>query len=43
MWNIKMMLIPIIIGSLGTVTKRLIKGLADAEIKGRVENIQTDA
>ena len=42
-WNIKVMLIPIIIGALNTVTKGLIKGLEDLEIKGRVETIQTTA
>ena len=29
MWNMKVMFIPIIIGALGTVTKRFIKGLED--------------
>ena len=37
----KVMFIPIVIGALGTVTKRLIKGLEDLEIRGRVDNIQT--
>ena len=32
--------IPNVIGSLGTVTKRLIKGLEDFEVRGRVETIQ---
>ena len=32
---------PIVIGALGTVTKRLVQGLEDLEIKGRMENIQT--
>ena len=32
-----------VIGALGTVTKGLIKGLEDLEIKGRVETIQTTA
>ena len=35
------MLIPIIIGSFGTASKRLIKGLEDMEIRGRVDTIQT--
>ena len=43
LWNMKVMFIPIIISALGTVTKGLIKGLEDMEIKGRVENIQTTA
>ena len=33
--------IPVIIGALGTVTKDLVKGLEDLEIRGRVETIQT--
>ena len=33
----------IVIGALGTVTKGLIKGLEDLEIRGRVETIQTTA
>ena len=32
--------IPIVIGAFGTVTKRLLKGLADLEVCGRVETIQ---
>ena len=39
----KVMIIPIVIGALGTVTKGLIKGLEDLEINGRVETIQTIA
>ena len=35
--------ITIVIGALGTVTKGLIKGLEDLEIRGRVETIQTTA
>ena len=34
-------IIPIVIGAVGTVTKGLIKGLEDLEIRGRVEAIQT--
>ncbi len=37
----KVMIIPIVIGTLGTVTKGLVKGLEDLEIKRRVETIQT--
>ena len=37
------MFIPIIIGTLGTVPKGLIKGLEDLEIKGQMETIQTTA
>ena len=32
--NIKVTMIPIVIGALGTVTKGLIKGLVDLEIRG---------
>ena len=35
------MVIPIVIGALGTVTKGLIEVLEDLEIRGRVEIIQT--
>ena len=34
---------PIIIGALGIVTKGLVKGLKDLEIRGRTETIQTTA
>ena len=37
----KVTVIQIVIGALGTVTKRLVKGLEDLEITGRVETIQT--
>ena len=39
----KVTVIPIEIGTLGTVTKGLVKGLEDLEIRGRVETIQTTA
>ena len=39
LWNIKVTFIPIEIGALGTVTKGLLNGLEDLEIRGRVENI----
>ena len=38
-----MTITPIVIGTLGTVTEGLVKGLEDLEIKGRVEKIQTTA
>ena len=41
--NLKVTMIPIVIGALGTVTKGLIQGLKDLEIRGRVETIQTTA
>ena len=31
----------IVVGALGTVTKGLVQGLEDLEIRGRVETIQT--
>ena len=37
----KVTIIPIVIGAFGTVTKGLLKGLEDLEIRERVEAIQT--
>ena len=37
----KVTIIPIVIGTFGTVTKGLLKGLEDIEVGGRVETIQT--
>ena len=42
-WNMKVTIIPILIGAFGTVTKGLLKGLEDLEVGGRVEIIQTTA
>ena len=39
----KVTIIPIVIGALGAVTKGLLKGLEDLEIRGREETIQTTA
>ena len=39
--NMKVTIIPIVIGAFGTVTKGLLKGLEDLEVGGRVETIQT--
>ena len=39
LWNMKVMVILIVIGALGTVTKRLVQGLDGLEIRGRVETI----
>ena len=39
----KVTIIPIVIDALGTVNKRLIQGLKDLEIIGRVELVQTTA
>ena len=38
----KVTIVPIVIGALGTITKGLLKGLEDLEIGGRVETIQTN-
>ena len=43
LWNMKVMVIPIVIGVLGTLTKGLELGLEKLEISGRVETIQTIA
>ena len=40
LWNVKVTIIPIVIGAFGTVTKGLLKGLEDFEMRGRVETIQ---
>ena len=42
-WNMKVTIIPIVIGAFGTVTKGLLKGLEDLEVGDRVETIQTAA
>ena len=42
-WKLKVTIVPIVIGALGTITKGLLKGLEDLEISGRVETIQTTA
>ena len=41
LWNMKVIIIPIVIGAFGTVTKGLLKGQEDLEVDGRVETIQT--
>ena len=43
LWNMKVTVMPIIIGALGTVTKGLVQRLKDLEIRERVETIQTIA
>ena len=37
--NIKVTIIPVVIGAFGTLTKQLLKGLEDLEVGGRVETI----
>ena len=39
----KVTIVPIVIGALGTITKALLKGLEDLEDGGRVETIQMTA
>ena len=43
LWNMKITIVPIVIGALGTITKGLLKGLEDLEVGARVETIQTTA
>ena len=43
LWNMKVTIVPIGIGALGTIIKGLLKGLEDLEFGGRVETIQTTA
>ena len=43
LWNKKVTVIPIVIGTLDTVTKGLVQGVEDLEIRGRMEIIQTTA
>ena len=40
LWNMKVTIVPIVIGAFGTITKGLLKGLEDLEVGGRVETIQ---
>ena len=40
LWNMKVTIVPIVIGSFSTETKGLLKGLGDVEVGGRVETIQ---
>ena len=42
-WNMNVTIVPTVIGALGIVTKGLIQGLEDLEIRERVETIQTTA
>ena len=43
LWDMKVTILPIVIGAFGTVTKGILKGLEDLEVGGRVETIQTTA
>ena len=42
LWNMKVTIVPIVIGAFGT-TKGLLKGLEDLEVGGRAEIIRTTA
>ena len=41
LWNNKVMVMPIIVGSLGTIFQDLEKILKELEIRGKIETIQT--
>ena len=43
LWNMKVTIVPIMIGAFGTITKGSLKGLADFEVGGQVETIQMTA
>ena len=43
LWNMKMALIPFVINAFGTVSKGLVQGQENLEIRGRVKTIQTTA
>ena len=43
LWNMKVMIVPIVIDAFGTITKGLLKGREDLEVVGRVETIQMTA
>ena len=42
-WNMKVTVVPKVSDALGTIPKRLVKGLEDLKIKGQVETIQITA
>ena len=43
LWDMKVTIVPVVIGAFGKITKGLFKGLEDLEIGGRVETIQMTA
>ena len=43
LWNMKVTIVPIVIGAFGTITKGLLKGLEDLEVGERVETIKMTA
>ena len=40
LWNMKVTIVPIVTGALGTITKGLLKGLEDLDLVGRLETLQ---
>ena len=40
LWNMKVTIVPIVIGAFGIIIKGLLKGLEDLEVGGQVEIIQ---
>ena len=42
-WEMKVTIIPLVFGALGTVTKGLVQGLEDLEITGGEETVPTTA
>ena len=43
LWNMKVTIVPIVIGAFGTTTKGFLNGLEDLEVGARVETIQMTA
>ena len=43
LWNMKLTIVPIVIGAFGTIAKGLLKDLEDLEVGGREETIQMTA
>ena len=43
LWNVKAIVMPIVVGALETIPEGLVKGLKDSEVRGQVETIQTTA
>ena len=37
MWNMKLTMIPVVIGTFGAIPKGLLKGLEDIEVRGQIE------
>ena len=42
-WNMKVTVIPVVTGTLGTILKGLVNGLKEMEIREQVETIKTTA